>query len=201
MQACKALGSKSISSRSTRLATSSCYEHLLTTNKISILWPVYTTQKKIHGKWLEPWNLGMEAMFSGKKKKMMYNPTEIYTECNSNGKMCERPLKTLKHFMNLVLLLLLSRFRRVRLCATPSMAAHQAPPSLGFSRQEHWSGLPFLLQGMKVKRESEVAQSCPTLCDPIDSSPPGSSAHGIFQARVLEWIAIAFSIIDLHCLA
>ena len=41
------------------------------------------------------------------------------------------------------LLLLLSRFSRVRLCATPQMAAHQAPPSLGFSRQEHWSGLPF----------------------------------------------------------
>ena len=44
----------------------------------------------------------------------------------------------------LLLLLLLSRFSRVRLCATPEMAAHQAPPSLGFSRQEHWSGLPFL---------------------------------------------------------
>ena len=43
----------------------------------------------------------------------------------------------------LLLLLLLSRFSRVRLCATPKMAAHQAPPSLGFSRQEHWSGLPF----------------------------------------------------------
>ena len=43
----------------------------------------------------------------------------------------------------LLLLLLLSRFGRVRLCATPEMAAHQAPPSLGFSRQEHWSGLPF----------------------------------------------------------
>ena len=41
------------------------------------------------------------------------------------------------------LLLLLSRFSRVRLCATPLMEAHQAPPSLGFSRQEHWSGLPF----------------------------------------------------------
>ena len=41
------------------------------------------------------------------------------------------------------LLLLLSRFSRVRLCATPEMAAHQAPPSLGFSRQEYWSGLPF----------------------------------------------------------
>ena len=44
---------------------------------------------------------------------------------------------------NLLLLLLLSRFSRVQLCATPYMAAHQAPPSLGFSRQEHWSGLPF----------------------------------------------------------
>ena len=43
----------------------------------------------------------------------------------------------------LVLMLLLSRFSRVRLCATPETAAHQAPPSLGFSRQEHWSGLPF----------------------------------------------------------
>ena len=46
---------------------------------------------------------------------------------------------------------------------------------------------------MKVKSESEVAQSCPTLSDPIDCSLPGSSVHGIFQARVLEWGAIAFS--------
>jgi len=46
---------------------------------------------------------------------------------------------------------------------------------------------------MKVKSESEVAQSCLTLSDPMDLSPPGSSAHGIFQARVLEWGAIAFS--------
>ena len=44
---------------------------------------------------------------------------------------------------------------------------------------------------MKVKRESEVAQSCPTLSDPIDCSPPGSSVHGILQARVVEWGAIA----------
>ena len=51
----------------------------------------------------------------------------------------------------------------------------------------------FLLQCMKVKSESEVAQSCPTLSDPMDRSPPGSSVHGIFQARVLEWGAIAFS--------
>ena len=46
---------------------------------------------------------------------------------------------------------------------------------------------------MKVKNESEVAQSCPTLRDPMDCSLPGSSVHGIFQARVLEWSAIAFS--------
>jgi len=46
---------------------------------------------------------------------------------------------------------------------------------------------------MQVKSESEVAQSCPTLSDPMDCSLPGSSIHGIFQARVLEWGAIAFS--------
>ena len=54
-------------------------------------------------------------------------------------------------------------------------------------------GCRFLLQCIKVKNESEVAQSCPTLSDPMGCSPPGSSVHGIFQARVLEWVAIAFS--------
>ena len=54
-------------------------------------------------------------------------------------------------------------------------------------------GCHFLLQCMKVKSQSEVAQSCLTLCDPMDCSPPGSSVHGIFQARALEWGAIAFS--------
>ena len=53
-------------------------------------------------------------------------------------------------------------------------------------------GCHFLLQCVKVKSESQVARSCPTLRDPMDCSPPGSSAHGIFQARVLEWGAIAF---------
>ena len=141
---------------------------------------------------------------------------------------------------------------RVRLLATPWTAAYQAPLSMGFSRQEYWSGVPspspnskidlftyrnpinnksvqfsrsvmsnslrphrrqptrlprpwdspgkntgvgchFLLQCMKVKSESEIAQSCPTLSNSMDCSPPGSSIHGIFQARVLEWGAIAFS--------
>ena len=54
-------------------------------------------------------------------------------------------------------------------------------------------GCHFLLQCMKVKSQSEVAQSCPTLSDPMDCSLPGSSVHGILQARVLEWVAIAFS--------
>ena len=89
----------------------------------------------------------------------------------------------------LLLMLLLSQFSRVQLYVTPYTAAHQAPPSLGFSRQEHWTGLPF----PSPVRESEVAQSCPTLSNPMGCSLPGSSIHGIFQTRVLEWGAIAFS--------
>ena len=54
-------------------------------------------------------------------------------------------------------------------------------------------GCHFLLQCMKVKSESEVTQSCLTLSDPMDCSLPGSSIHGILQARVLEWVSIAFS--------
>ena len=68
-------------------------------------------------------------------------------------------------------------------------------------------GCHFLLQCMRVKSKSQVAQSCLTLCDPMDCSLPGSSVHGIFQARVLEWVAIAFSghgadwSLIQHCLA
>ena len=90
-----------------------------------------------------------------------------------------------------LLLLLLSHFSHVQLCVTPETAAHQAPPSLGFSRQEHWSGLPF--PSPMHESESEVTQLCLTLHDPMDCSLPSSSTHGIFQARVLEWGAIAFS--------
>ena len=87
------------------------------------------------------------------------------------------------------LLLLLSHFSHVRLCATPQTAAHQASLSLRFSRQEHWSGLPF----PSPMHESEVAQSYPTLSNPMDCSPPGPSIHGIPQARGLEWAATASS--------
>ena len=69
------------------------------------------------------------------------------------------------------------------------MAAHEAPVAWGSPGKNTGVGCHFLLQCMKVKSESEVAQSCPTLSDPMDCSLPGSSVHGIFQARVLEWVA------------
>ena len=65
-------------------------------------------------------------------------------------------------------------------------------PSPWDSRQESWSGFPFPYP--MHESESEVAQSCPTVCDPMDCSLPGSFIHGIFQARVLESGAIAFSV-------
>ena len=110
---------------------------------------------------------------------------------------------------------------RVRLFATPWTVAYEAPPSMEFSRQEYWSGLSFPSPGdlphpriepgspslqadaltIWATREAPsiyccccwVTSVCPTLCDPIDGSPPGSPVPGILQARTLEWIAISFS--------
>ena len=93
----------------------------------------------------------------------------------------------------LLLLLLLSHLSRAQFCATPQTAAHQAPPSWDSPGKNTGVGCHFLLQCMKVKSESGVAQLCPTLSNPMDCSLPGSSIHGISQARVLEWGAIAFS--------
>ena len=95
---------------------------------------------------------------------------------------------------------------------------------MGFSRHEYWSGLPFPPPGdlpdpgikpvspaspalaggfytfgspcLRVS-ESEAAQSCPTLCDPMDCSLPGFSVHGIFQARVLEWVMTGLGLINI----
>ena len=94
--------------------------------------------------------------------------------------------------------------------------ARQAPLSMGLSRQAYWSGLPFpspgdlpdpgmepgspALQADSLPSEPRgkplcvlAAQACPTLCDPMDCGPPGSSVPGILQARILEWVAIASS--------
>ena len=127
----------------------------------------------------------------------------------------------------------------VQLLATPWTAAYQAPPSMGFSRQEYWSGVPLpspqdILRGDKketillprlckwkvgsrddfegirassqtvikgrgpllyllLAQCAQLLQSCPTLCNPMDGSLSGSFVHGIFLARILEWIAISFS--------
>ena len=102
---------------------------------------------------------------------------------------------------------LVEELRSHMLCAAAAAKSHQLCPTLcdpidgrppgspsqAFSRQEHWSGLPF----PSPTRESEVAQLCLTLSDPMNCSLPGSSIYGIFQARVLEWGAIAFS--DMLC--
>ena len=91
---------------------------------------------------------------------------------------------------------------RVWLLATPWTAAYQAPPSMGFSRQEYWSGVPFpspwyLLVILCIPWLVDAAaaakslQSCPTPCDPIDGSPSDSPVPGILQARTLEWVAIS----------
>ena len=93
-----------------------------------------------------------------------------------------------------MLLLLLSRF-----IVSDSVQPHRRQPT---RLPRPWDSpvkntevdFHFLLQRIKVKSESEVTQSCPTLSDPTDCSFPGSSVHGIFQARVLEWGAIAFSV-------
>ena len=95
----------------------------------------------------------------------------------------------------------------VWLFAIPWTVAHQAPLCMEFSRQEYWSGHSFLqgifpTQGDSLPSEppgflaaaaAKSLQSRPTLCDPIDGSPPGSAIPGILQARTLEWVAIAIS--------
>ena len=96
-------------------------------------------------------------------------------------------------YIHLMLLLLLSRFSHVWLCATPEMTAHQAPLSLGFSRQEHWSGLPFpspMHESEKWKWSRSVVSNSSR---PHRLQPTRLLCPWVFQARVLEWGAIAFS--------
>ena len=96
-------------------------------------------------------------------------------------------------FIIVFMLLLLSCFSRVRLCVTPQTAAYQVPHPWDSPGKNTGVGCHFLLQCMKVKSEGEVTQSCLSVSDPMDCSPPDSFIYGIFQARVQEWGAIAFS--------
>ena len=95
----------------------------------------------------------------------------------------------------LQLLLLLNRFSHVHSVRPHRWQPTRLPRPWDSPGKNTGVGCHFLLQCMKVKSEREVTQSCPTLSDPKDCSLPGSSVHGSFQARVLEWGAIAFSMI------
>ena len=88
---------------------------------------------------------------------------------------------------------MLSHFSRVQLCVTPYTATTRLPRPWDSPGKNTGVGCHFLLQCMKVKSQSEVTQSCLTLSDPMGCILPGSSIYGTFQARVLEWGAIAFS--------
>ena len=88
---------------------------------------------------------------------------------------------------------LLSHFSRVQLCRPHRRQPTRLPPPWDSPGKNTGVGCHFLLRCMKVKSESQVAQSCPTPSDPMDCSPLGPSIHGIFQARVLELGAITFS--------
>ena len=96
----------------------------------------------------------------------------------------------------MLLLLLLSRFSRVRPCATLRRQPTRLPHPRDSPGKNTGVGCHFLHQCTKVKSKSEVTQSCPTLSDPMDCCLPGSSVHGIFQVRVLEWGAIDFSVLS-----
>ena len=78
-------------------------------------------------------------------------------------------------------------------CPTLNDPMDSSLPSMGFSRQEYWSGVPLPSPRTNPAAAAKLLQSCPTLCNPIDGSPPGSPVPGILQARILEWVAISFS--------
>ena len=116
-------------------------------------------------------------------------------------KLCklQPPCKTVWRFLENTknrdtMLLLLSHFNRVRLCATPQTAATTLPGPWDSPGKNTGVGCHFLLQCMKVKSESEVAQSCPTLSYRMDCSLPGSSIHGIFQTKY--WSRVPYYMIQ-----
>ena len=140
------------------------------------------------------------------RKKTNFFPSKLYTACDiieflsriliSKIQFKKYSLSSL--FMNSVFANLSTQSLLLLLLLCPTVSPHRWQPTRlpcpwDSPGKSNGVGCHFLLQCMKVKSESEVAQSCPTLRDPMDGSLWGSSVHGIFQARVLEWGAIAFS--------
>ena len=114
-------------------------------------------------------------------------------------KETETLIQILAFYLLLLLLLLLSCISRVRLCATHRWKPTRLLCPWDSPGMNTRMGCHFLLQSMKMKSESEVAQSSLTLSGPMDCSLPGSSVHGISQARVLEQGAIAFYLHEYNC--
>ena len=151
---------------------------------------LHTVKNKCWGQNSSP-NLSPENLYF---RKHQGSPYYITLLCRSRNQRLERETDLPKVTqLWLLLLLLLSRFSRVQLCATHRRQPTRLPHPWDSPGKNTGVGCHFLPQCMKVKSESEVAQSSPTLRDPMDCSLPGFSVHGIFQARVLEWGAIAFS--------
>ena len=150
-------------------------------------------------------SLGISCPFwSGRRVTAM--PKVFVRLLSSPSSYCLLPAYMLRHFSH------------ARLFLTPWTVACHVSLSIGFSRQEYWSMLPCppagdlpdpgvepvslvspaLAGGFFTISDTfffffSFAQSCPTLCDPMDCSPPGPSVRGILQARILEWVAISFS--------
>ena len=112
-------------------------------------------------------------------------PTRLLCPWDSSGKNTGVGC----HFLLQCMKVKVKSLSRAQLLVTPWTAAYQAPPSMGFSRQEYWSGLPLPSLCMHAKS----LQSCLTLFDPMDCSPPGCSGHRILQDRILEWVAMPSS--------
>ena len=160
--------------------------------KQRICWTFVIPCRKAKNAWVNIlWLWSLDTINKGKNKYDSRPPTTFSNYISSyyfpywKGTL---GFDVLGMLYRMLLLMLLSHFSRVRLCATHPWDSPGKNTGVGCH---------FLLQCIKVNSESEVAQPCPTLRDPMDCSLPGSSVHGIFQARVLEWGAIAFS--DTEC--
>ena len=126
------------------------------------------------------------------------NPVKICSE-EMNRHFSKEDMQMANRCMKRCSTLLVIRHRQVASILSDSVRPYRRQPTRlpcpwDSPGKNTGVGCHFLLQCMNVKKESEVSQSCLTPSDPMDCSPPGSSVHGIFQARVLEWVAIAFSL-------
>ena len=143
---------------------------------------VFSNELTLYITWPKYWNFSFSISSSNEYSGLISFRIDWFDLIPVHGTL----ISLLQHtnlkesILQCLLLLLLSRFSRVRLCATPQTAAQQAPPSLGFSRQEHWSGLPFpspVHESEKWKWSRSVLSDS---SDPMDCSLPGSSVHEIF---------------------